>query len=259
MKNRIATLIASGLLAVAGVGAGVVLPGQAAAGSGSSVQVNDVAYFEPSYPGQHIRYEGGPHDNNVTVDIGASEILIVDVAAVGLSTNSPCYLDATNPSTTVHCPKDNGPNSFDKVFNVTIKTNDGNDTLVSTGTGTVSGTSQPLKVTLAGFGGNDTITATGGYSTVNGGDGDDILTSGPGTTGYSDYVNGNKGNDTIYTTGPTSSPAGNSGDIDRIYCDDNLYLSYTDTVYKESQDVIGTYYHNPPPAGSSGCDNVYSS
>jgi hypothetical protein len=259
VKNGIATLIASGLLTAASVGAGIAMPGQAAAGSGSSVQVNDVVYFEQSYPGQHIRYEGGPHDNDVTVDIGASEILIVDVAAVGLSTNSPCYLDASSPSTTVHCPKTKGPLSSDKVFNVTIKTNDGNDTLVSTGTGTVSGTSQPLKVTLTGFGGNDTITATGGYSAVIGGDGDDILTSGPGTVGYSDYAYGNAGNDTIYTTGPTSSPAGNSGDRDWIYCDNNLDLGYTDTVYKESQDVIGTYYHNPPPSGSSGCDTVYSS
>jgi hypothetical protein len=250
VKNRIATLIASGSLVVASVGAGVAFPGHAVAGKGASVQTNDVVIFESSYPGQAIRYEGGSHDNDVSVDIGATSIVIVDNNAVGLSTNSPCTLDS---STQVTCPKTNGGSlDSDKVFNVTIKTNDGNDTLVSTGTGTVSGSSQPIKVTLTGFGGDDTATATGGYSYVIGGDGDDILTSGPGTSGYSEYVYGNAGNDTIYTDG-------SSTDLDRIYCDNNLDLGYTDTVYKENQDIIMGYPHWPPPALSSGCDTVYSS
>lgn len=251
MKNRIATLIASGLLVAASVGAGVVLPGQAVAGSRASVQTNDTVYFEPAGSGQHIRYEGGSHANDVTVGLdGNGDILIVDNNAVGMTATSPCTVDGTG--TQVTCPKTNGPLSSDKVYNITLKTNDGDDTLGADSVGNVTGTSMPIKVTLTGFGGNDTATATAGYVWVVGGDGDDILTSGPGVSGYNEYIYGSAGNDTIYTDG-------SSTDLDRIYCDNNLDLGYTDTVYKENQDIIMGYPHWPPPALSSGCDTVYSS
>ena len=248
MKNRITTLVAAGMLAVAGTGMAAVCAPSATADR-ASVQTNDTVYFEVSYSGYRIRYEGGSHANDVSVDVGDTDIVIVDNNAVGLSASSQCTVDSL---TQVTCPKDVGSGSADKVFNISILGNDGDDTLTSSGYGLVSGSSQPIKVTLAGWGGDDTLVATGGYSGITGGPGDDDITSGPGTSGYNEYIYGQDGNDTIHTDG-------DSTDLDRIYCDDNLDLGYTDVVHKENQDIIMGYPHWPPPALSSGCDTVYSS
>lgn len=224
-------------------------PGYAANPTASAVGTDKVTMSQ-SYPGRAISYAGGDHANQVTVHIGETSIVFTDPAAVGLSTTAPCVL--TN-STTVTCPKAVGPEDTDKVFNVSVIGNGGNDQLSSSGFGMVSGsTFRPVAVTLSGFAGNDTIVAGGGMSQLVGGLGDDYLQSGPGTSTSSqfrDMLYGSEGNDTINTTI-------NSPDVDGIYCDTQQNQSFTDWLTRNAADVQYGYFVYPFSSIGGGCDNV---
>lgn len=245
---RTRRLVATVLLGVAT--AATLGPVQASAtkGGGNTVLTNDVVTFVNSYPGKSARYFGGGHANDVTVDISGSDIVFTDTNAVGLSTSSPCTL--VN-STTVSCPKVNGPLDSDKVFAVSVIGNGGDDTLTAEGWSWVYGsTYNPIGVTLSGFDGNDTLTANGGYSWLVGGTGNDTLTSGPGTTtglAPKDRILGQQGDDTIETVT-------NSSDLDGIECDPQGDLNYEDWLTRNSYDV-DTYY-TPFELKSTDCDHT---
>lgn len=61
--------------------------------------------------------------------------------------------------------------------------------------------------TINGTAGNDTLTGTGAIDTINGYDGDDILTTGG---GKGNVLNGGNGNDYLISTGTTGSGSGNT-------------------------------------------------
>jgi Ca2+-binding RTX toxin-like protein len=232
---------ASAAVAIAGIALVTAGPAEAV--------TDDTVTFSTVYPGKAISYNGGDHANSVTVTINTGDtgtIVFQDPNAVNLSTNSPCTL--TN-STTVTCPKSDGSTDADKVYNVTVVGNGGDDSLTAGGFGMVKGsTFRPIKVTLSGFAGNDTLTANGGFSGLVGGAGNDTLKSGPGTSTdpqFRDVVDGGDGDDVIDTWS-------NSTDVDGIYCDTSNYSLYYNTLDRDSGDV--KYHTNPPDCD---VDNVH--
>jgi hypothetical protein len=252
MKRKAqALLTAAGAFALTAAALSPMTAGHAFAAGASTQSTTDTVNFEFQYPGRGVRYDGGSHANNVNVDIDVNYITIHDTAAVGLSivSNVPNACQLLDP-TTVRCVKVVGPSPGDKVFSVSIIGNDGDDTMTRTGFGTVYGTTQILPVTLSGWGGNDTITSYGGYTSIVGGPGDDYLTSGPGTPSYStERIYGSEGNDHIYTRG-------NSSDTDIIYCDTQYDQAYTDWVERDSYDKMPKYFSFPNTVIPNGCDIV---
>lgn len=232
-------LVAVASAAVAAGGLALVTAGPAEA------VTNDTVTFSIVYPGRAISYNGGDHDNAVTVTVNTGDsgtIVFHDPNAVNLSTNSPCTL---TDSTTVTCPKSDGSSDADKVYNVSVIGNGGNDSLTSEGFGFVKGsTFRPIRVTLSGFGGTDTLTANGGYSALVGGDGNDTLTSGPGANAdpqFKDSLDGGNGDDTFDSWS-------NSSDPDAITCDWNNFSLYYNTVDRGSNDSL--VHTNPPDCDS---------
>lgn len=235
--------------AFVGIVAAVLAPMPASADKGGArILTNDYVAVSSQYPAKQAVYYGGDHANDVTVDVGGTDIVFTDPNAVGLSTSAPCTL--VN-STTVTCPKTDGAGDTNKIVYATVLGYGGDDTLTAEGWSWVDGSSYtPIRTTLNGFAGDDTITANGGYSHLYGHDGNDTITSGPGTTTGAapwDIIEGMNGDDTIDT-------ATNSTDRDGIHCDNNGSFSYTNWLTRESDDV-DTYYAIPFPT-FGGCDNV---
>ncbi|WP_440073262.1 hypothetical protein [Streptosporangium sp. OZ121] len=224
---------------VAGIAAAVLT------GTPAHAATDDAVLFYASYQnnGQLVVFNGGDHANNVSVDVGASSIVITDTAAVNLTAQAPC---AVTSSTTVVCPKElpGADSPGERVVGVAVNGHDGDDTLTSSGFGLISGqTFRPISVGLSGWAGDDTLVATGGLSHLLGGPGDDSLTSGPGYPAYphsKDRLSGQDGNDTINSV--TNSP-----DVDEIACDEMTNMSFTDWLTRDSGDIAGVW---------SGCDNV---
>jgi|GEM_PF-1931115 len=250
MKLRTSILRRMVGIAVAGVAvAGLVVLAEGPAAAAT----DDTVVFVSSYPGKAVRYLAGDHANDVTVTINTGDegtIVFVDPNAVNLSTSAPCTL--TN-STTVTCPKYSGPADTDKVFSVSVIGYGGADTLTSEGFGMVKGsTFRPIAVTLSGFADDDIITANGGYSSLVGGDGEDTLTSGPGTSTdpqFRDTIYGNNGDDIIDTWS-------NSTDVDGIYCDNQADNTYLNVLDRDSGDVEYSYFVWPTSIPSCLDDDV---
>ena len=195
-----------------------------------------------------------PTGDNSRIVFQTANASSMTIADQGSFTGGPqCRLD---DSTHISCPKfaHDTNNSLVAVNTIDVEGWGGADQLSLSGFGTVYQSTQPIQATLSGWEGNDTLTATGGYSWIVGGSGDDTITSGPGSTGVHDQIYGGAGNDTIDTET-------NSSDVDTIYCDDQVdvvpnpdtYLS--DSLNKDSGDNVGSYFVYPN-SYPSGCDTI---
>ncbi|MBL7499591.1 hypothetical protein I6A84_43460 [Frankia sp. CNm7] len=233
-RPRVAKRIRALAIAAASLlGAGIIL-GIAPPASAARTQMT-IWYFS-SYPDISINYYTSEGADEVSVEIPAGDqnrIVFHDPNASSMTIRAdvpgtPCTLD--NP-TTISCvkqaPDSNSPPNWRKVEHVSIIGWDGDDTFSASGFGMVYGQSyKPIGVTLSGWEGADILTASGGKSSLVAGDGDDRLTSGPGSANTRDSVDGGNGNDVI-------EASTNSADLDSIYC-----RAGTDSVTKNSADII---------------------
>jgi Ca2+-binding RTX toxin-like protein len=132
---------------------------------------------------------GTPGNDQINISRSKSGKLTVTEKVISVSGNVTTI--TTLPKTVV---------DFSAVTSVVVKLGDGNDTITLTG-----GKGNPFVTasTVEGGAGNDSVTSGNGNDVLRGGGGDDRLTAG----GGNDSLHGDDGNDRLY---------GNDGD-DRLY------------------------------------------
>jgi hypothetical protein len=260
LNARVFRTLAAATLLTTGTGGVIMTTASpvAAANPVSTLRISGfdltIDYFATDGPDEvSVEVPAGDDARIVFHDANASSMTIIDNLP-----GTPCTLD---DPTTISCPKHvvDGSGNVLKVTDVGINAQGGDDHLSASGAGMVfQSTFTPIRVTLSGGEGNDTIVSDG-YSHLVGGPGDDTLTSGPGKTSggsqFTDRVFGGAGNDTIDT-------ATNSPDVDGIFCDDqqdvvpdpDIFLS--DSLRKNTGDQVFAYFVSPNTFLPSGCDNV---
>lgn len=245
-KKAFRLFVSAALIVTGGLGTMVVT-----ATSASATRTLKTVLFSQVYPEFAINYWASEGADQVSVAFSAGSIVFHDENASSMSIvddnfdhdtgHTPCHLDNLT-LTDIICPTvaTNANGDVKRVFGVTVMSWAGNDTLSASGSATVSGSSEPIRITLSGAEDNDTLTSVGGFSNLVGWTGNDILTSGPGTAGSADSIDAGEGDDTIY-----ANSAHGSGDKDGIYC-----RGGTDTLYKDAVDVIYG-------GGVATCETIY--